>query len=45
MSTTTMTVNLLVWRQAGPTVAGKMVPYRVERRLARHVVSSSCSMC
>jgi succinate dehydrogenase / fumarate reductase iron-sulfur subunit len=30
MATKTMTLNLLVWRQPGPTSPGKMVPYRVE---------------
>jgi succinate dehydrogenase / fumarate reductase iron-sulfur subunit len=30
MATATMTINLLVWRQPGPTAAGKMVPYRLE---------------
>lgn len=27
----TMTLKLLVWRQAGPTVAGRMVPYTAEK--------------
>jgi succinate dehydrogenase / fumarate reductase iron-sulfur subunit len=30
MTTTTMTLNLMVWRQAGPTAAGRMVPYRLD---------------
>ena len=30
MATTTMTLNLLVWRQPGPTTPGRMVPYRLE---------------
>jgi succinate dehydrogenase / fumarate reductase iron-sulfur subunit len=30
MATKTMTLNLLVWRQSGPTAPGKLVPYRIE---------------
>jgi succinate dehydrogenase / fumarate reductase, iron-sulfur subunit len=30
MATTTMTINLRVWRQAGPISPGRLVPYRLE---------------
>ncbi len=30
MSTTPLTLNLLVWRQAGPTAPGRLVSYRLE---------------
>ena len=31
-------LNLRIWRQAGPTAAGRLVDYAAEARLARHVV-------